>query len=272
MTNLAITTLALLVLAFPGYILRASYYAGKFTRHVLPRNWTDDLAKAILYSLPLHVLVIGVFQWLHDNGRIHTTLDFQTVARIVSGQYEGNFVGDIERLYANTRFLVWYYVLILAIAIALGSASRWIVWRGNWDVRLPWLRYNNEWLYTLMGRDVNIPKDYEGGKVYVRVEALTKIPMEEGTGKMRLYRGFVEGFTTEENGTLRDILITDAERGNFRKEPAKEPEFYWKPIKPGNLVVLKYSELQNLNISYLIDVPPASPSEKTASRESSPRA
>jgi hypothetical protein len=103
----------------------------------------------------------------------------------------------------------------------------------------------------------------------VRVEALTKIPLEDGDGRARLYRGIVEGFTTEETGALRDILLTEVERGKFRKEPARDREFYWKAVTPGNLMVLKYSELQNINITYLLELPQSSPLEKTAETQSS---
>lgn len=152
-----------------------------------------------------------------------------------------------------------------------GYALRKVVWKWKWDVSYPWLfRYKNEWLYALMGRDVPVPSEYPGARVYVRVEALTNIPLQDEPAKTRLYRGIVEGFTTEDNSTLRDLFLTEVERGKFNKEPAKDPEFYWKPVTPGNLMVLKYSELQNLNITYLMEVPPpSSPREKTASTQSS---
>ena len=120
-----------------------------------------------------------------------------------------------------------------------------------------------------MGRDVPVPREYPEAKIYVRVEALTKIPIQEGMAKSRLYRGIVEGFTTEDNGSLRDIFLTEVERGKFKKEPAQEPEFYWKPVTPGNLMVVKYSELQNLNITYLMELPPSSSrTKKMASTQS----
>jgi hypothetical protein len=142
-------------------------------------------------------------------------------------------------------------------AFGLGHLFRVIVWQFKLDVKLPWLlRYRNEWLYTLLGRDVPTPSEYPNAKVYVRVEALTKIPTEE-EGKTRLYRGIVEGFTTEDTGALRDILITNAERGTFKQEGllGAKKKFDWKPVRPGDLMVLKYSELQNLNVTYLIDMP-----------------
>ena len=271
MTNIAFTTLVILVFSFPGYLLRASYYAGKFTRHVLPRNWTDDIARAILFSLPLHLIMLSMFEWLQSSGVIHTTLNFEIVFRVVSGEYDENFSAIIASVYANTRYLIAYYLNVVMVAIGIGYVLRKVVWSRKWDVKYPWLfRYKNDWLYTLMGRDVPVPPQYPEAKIYVRVEALTKIALEEGTGKSLLYRGIAEGFTTEDNGALRDILLTEVERGKFRKEPAKEPEFYWKPVTPGNLMVLKYAELQNINITYLMELPESSSlTEKTAATQSS---
>jgi hypothetical protein len=271
MTNIAFTTLIILIFSFPGYVLRASYYAGKFTSHVLPRNWTDDIARAILFSLPLHLVVLSLFEWLQHVGLIQSTLSFGVIFRVVSGEYGDEFSATIANLYGNARYLMVYYLAVLALAAGTGYALRNIVWNWKWDVRYPWLfRYKNDWLYTLLGRDVPTPEgpEYDGSRVYVRLEALTKIPLEDGDGRARLYRGIVEGFTTEENGALRDILLTEVERGKFRKEPARDREFYWKAVTPGNLMVLKYSELQNINITYLLELPQSSPLEKTAETQS----
>jgi hypothetical protein len=269
-TNIAFTTLVILVLSFPGYVLRASYYAGKFTSHVLPRNWTEDIARAILFSLPLHLTMLSAFEWLQVSGIIHTTLSFEVVFRVLAGEYDDSSSAVIADLYANTRYVIAYYLSTVFVAIAVGYALRKVVWNWKWDVKYPWLfRYKNEWLYTLMGRDVPVPSEYPGARVYVRVEALTKIPLQEEPAKTTLYRGIVEGFTSEDNGALRDILLTEVERGKFRKEPAKAPEFYWKPVTPGNLMILKYAELQNMNITYLMELPPSSSqAEKTASTQS----
>lgn len=222
-----------------------------------------DIARAILFSLPLHLFMLTVFEWLEYSGWIHTTLNFETAFRVVSGEYEGAFSATIANFYANTRYLVAYYMSTLMVAVGAGYVLRKIVWNWKVDVNYPWLfRYKNDWLYTLMGCDVPAPEEYRGVRIYVRVEALTSIPMTEGAAKSRLYRGIVEGFTTEDNGSLRDIFLTEVERGKFKKEPAKEPEFYWKPVTPGNLMVLKYSELQNLNITYLMELPPSSSQTK----------
>jgi hypothetical protein len=260
MNNIAFTTLVILVMAFPGHVLRASYYAGTFTRNVLPKSWTDDIAKAALYSLPLHLFWILLFEGLKSGHIISTSITFEVAYRVFIGQ-QADDLSDARLLYDNKLILCAYYSCVFLGALVLGHLFRWLVWRNKLDVRYPWLlRYRNEWLYTLLGRDVPVPTSYPNGKVYVRIEGLTRIPTEE-PDKTRLYRGFVEAFTTEETGALRDILVKEAERGIFEVDPANplQKKFSWKAISPGDLIILKYSELQNLNITYLISVPEEDP-------------
>lgn len=68
--------------------------------------------------------------------------------------------------------------------------------------------------------------------------------------KTRLYRGVVWDFTTDETGALQDILLIQALRGKFGEDAGEEEEFYWQEI-PGDIFVLKYSNVLNLNITYL---------------------
>jgi hypothetical protein len=264
MNNIAFTTLVILILAVPGFIFRASYLSGPFTRQVLPANITDDIARGILWSLPFHAIGMYASACLQHTGVIQTTLNFETLARILSGIYrsEGEgFTDIIDRLYRNSTYITLYYLSVLLAALALGHASRKLVWSFKLDVHIPWLlRFRNPWIYDLMGRDV--PAPYKGAQVFAYIDALTNIAIDGQEGKTRLYRGIVAGFTTEENGALRDIYLTEAQRGNFREDEGKKI-FEWRPVAPGNLFVLKYSELKNLNITYASPLPLNSTSPKT---------
>ena len=263
MNNIAFTTLVILILAVPGFVFRASYLSGPFTRQVLPINITDDIARGIVWSLPFHVLGLYASALLQHMGIIHTTLNAEIVAGLLSGIYgseDQGFAGLIERLSRNSTYMIVYYVSVMALAFILGHALRTLVWSFKLDVRIPWLfRFRNPWIYDLMGRDV--PAPYRGAQVFAYIDALTDIAIN-GQGKTRLYRGIVAGFTTEENGALRDIYLTEAQRGNFREEDGRMI-FEWKPVAPSNLFVLKYSELKNLNITYASPLPPDSTSLKT---------
>jgi hypothetical protein len=238
--------------------------------------------RALLFSLPLHAAGLFVVELLQHNNVINTTLRFEGILRLLTGNYSDHFSTLAQTLYANRWYVVLYYVPVFALAAAVGYGLRHVVWKKKWDVHYPWLfRYKNDWLYKLLGRDVPVPAEYPNSRVFVRIEALTKLPAEV-PGKTILYQGIVEAFTTDENGVLRDIWITDVKRGRFyteskrqpshprgtRHSPAKRAKLYkededdelkftWKRVEPGRWMVLKYSELLNLNVTYVVNVPQA---------------
>lgn len=277
MTNIAFTSLIFLVLAFPGYVFLASYLSNEFTRQVLVRSWTDDLAKAIISSLPFHVVGILIVEYLQRFNVIHHTLDAEIAFRMLAGEFSNtghdyrlHFGEIVERLYQNQGYLLAYYVLILIAAWGVGHCLRYLVWNCELDLKLPAVfKFKNSWIYSILGRGQleGVPsKD-----ILVWIDALTDEPTEV-PGKTRLYRGLVAGFTTDGNGALRDLIVTAASRSKFTLKEGKH-EFSWQRIEPGDYFLIKYSEIKNLNITYRSAselVPAASVGQVPASEKSDP--
>jgi hypothetical protein len=247
MPNIAFLSLIYLLLAVPGFLYRSLYHSGEFTRNLLPRSWTDDIGKAILYSVPFHLLWIGILGVTQGLGITEHTITFETIFRLMAGEYsvhDYSFHGIITRLRENALYVITYYALVLLTAVGMGVLARKIVWRYELDVRWSWLRYRSEWLYKIMGRGglEGVPwKDTEAW-LDVLSEQDAVIP-----GKSILYHGLAAGYTTEENGALRDIIMTDVERTAGEKK--LNDEVKWTPI-PGKFFVVSYSKVRNLNITY----------------------
>ena len=262
MTNIAFTSLIFLVLAFPGYIFLASYFSNEFTRQVLVRSWTDDLAKAIISSLPFHVVGVLIVECLNRLNVIHHTLDAEIAFRVLAGEfsntghdYKYHFAEVVNRLYENQAYLLTYYILIILSAWGFGHFLRYLVWEYELDVRLPGIfRFRNPWIYSILGRGQL--EGVRSSDILVWIDALTDEPTEV-TGKTRLYRGLVAGFTTDEKGALRDLIITAARRSKFSLNDGKQ-EFSWKRISPGDYFLIRYNEIKNLNITYLSALEPVS--------------
>lgn len=144
MTNIAFTSLLFLLLALPGYIFLASYFSHEFTRQVLQRSWTDDLAKAIIFSLPFHIVGVLIVVGLQHANVIHHTLNIESVFRMLAGEfsntgsdYNYRFSEVLDRLYQSNVHLLIYYVLLLLAAFGFGHLFRWIVWGYELDVHCP---------------------------------------------------------------------------------------------------------------------------------------
>ena len=253
MPNIAFTSLVILILAFPGYLCRSIYFSGEFPRQLLARSWTDDIAKAILYSLPFHIFGMAILELSQHAGWIHHSLNFEIGLRLLAGEY-GSLAADpddrfgriVDRLDVNKSYIILYYILVLAIASLAGHSLRKLVWKRELDVRWSWFRFRSDWLYRLMGRGriPGVPQD----DVDVWVDLLTDQPTTVAE-KTMLYRGLVAGFTTEEDGSLRDIVLTSARRGEFNQRLEGQLEFDWTLI-PGDFFVLSYAQVKNMNITY----------------------
>lgn len=247
MPNIAFLSLIYLLLAVPGFLYRSFYLSGEFTRNLLPRSWTDEIGKAILYSVPFHLVWIALVELAQHFGVVRHTLTLETVLRLMASEYASHdysFHGIISRLYENAVYVFIYYVCVLSTAISAGLGARKVVWNYEWDTKWPWLRYRSEWLYKIMGRG-GLP-----GVPWKDTEAWVDILSEQDTavlGKAVLYKGLAAGYTTEDNGALRDIILTDVKRTSGERD--SKGGVKWVTV-PGKFFVISYSKVRNFNITY----------------------
>lgn len=247
MPNIAFLSLVYLLLAVPGFLVRSFYYSGEFTRNLLPRSWTDEIGKAILYSVPFHLLWVLIVEALQRIGLTHHTLEIETVIRLLSGEYgDGNnsLHGVIVKFYENAWYVLLFYLAVLGTAILAGNGARKLVWENELDVKGRWLRYRSEWLYKIMGRGQLKGVQMNDTEAWVDIlsEQDTSVP-----GKAMLYRGLAAGYTTEENGALRDIILTDVKRTDGEKDTSGT--IRWIRV-PGKFFVMSYSKVRNMNVTY----------------------
>lgn len=272
-SNLAFTSLIFLLLAVPGYVARACYHSGEFTRHLLPRSWTDDILKAILTAFPFHFAIILVFELFQYFGVTHYTLSFEDPLRVLMGQYTDTsdprhtLSKTIDVLFQNKFYLLIGYSAVMSLAFIVGHAGKRAVWDLELDVKWPALfRFKSDWLYELLGRGKLYephtsrfqriigkpgPNSVPHKLTLVILDAVTDQPTSV-EGKTQLYSGVVTGFTLNSEGGLNEIALTKAKRGKFLlKAPGtKNYKFSLEDI-PGEKFVLKYSAVKNMNLTYL---------------------
>jgi len=246
MPNIAFLGLIYLLLAVPGFLYRSLYHSGEFTRNLLPRSWTDEIGKAIIYGVPFHALAIVISHYLQVFGFTHRSLTMESVIRVLAAEYSipGNSFHEIFTQFDdNIGFVSCYYLGVLVTVFFAGRYARKLVWGNEFDVKFPWLRYRSEWLYRIMGRGVlkGVPMKDTGAWIDILSEQETQIP-----GRTMLYRGLAAGYTTKENGALRDIILTDASRTDGEKENGVVK---WKQI-PGKFLIMSYGKVRNMNITY----------------------
>ncbi len=247
MPSIAFLSLIYLLLAVPGFLYRSFYHSGEFTRNLLPRSWTDEIGKAILYSVPFHALWIAIFQWCQHLGVFHYSISLETFVRLMAAEYadsDHSFHSIIVRIYENMAYVTFYYLAVLITAVMAGIMFRKIVWERELDVKQPWLRYRSEWLYKVMGRGALKDVPFKDTEAWIDILSEQETPVP---GRAMLYRGLAAGYTTEDNGALRDLILTDVKRTDGEKNDVGEVR--WRRV-PGRFFVMSYSKVQNMNITY----------------------
>jgi len=242
MDNLAFTTVVALLLAVPGYLARAAYFTGDFSKEVLPRSLTEEMYLSFLYSIPFHVVAVWIINECFARGTSSHYVDLELVLEFLSGRLGKEADGMVQlsdNLFQFYNPIVAYFGGMAATATVLGYVLRRAAWKFKWDIAIPAVfGYRNRWLYTFTGRE----SEYLTGEYhYVVLDVMCSL----GGEKTRLYRGVVGGFDADSNGDLEQIRLALAYRGKFR-EPGGE--FYWQNI-PGEVLVLKYDSVQSLNVT-----------------------
>lgn len=141
-------------------------------------------------------------------------------------------------------------------ASLLGRLGHAAVRESRWDLKTQIFRFRNEWYYLLTGealsfKEVRIePREVDG--VYLSA-------VVDHSKESYLYRGIVEDWTFNVDGSLATISLSNTHRrllSDDRRSPHPEPP--GEPIEPdsryykihGDLFVLKYAEIKTLNLDY----------------------
>jgi len=169
-------------------------------------------------------------------------LDFTTIGFLLVGaKDDANTARAFQVLGRDIWAITKYNFILWVIAAAIGHGFRIVVRRYRLDLRFNLLRFNNEWYYLLSG-ETN--KTKPGEVNYVWIDALV-----EKAGGGVIYSGLLVDFNLSQEGGLESIYLTQVARRFLASDSAgdtKKPRYY---EIPGDIFVLKYTQVVNLNIS-----------------------
>ena len=249
MSQLTLPTLVLFFFALPGFIARLAYYSDKFSRSILSKSILEDLAGSLLFAFPLHLVGLFVSALLHRAWPSqYPNVNPSIVVHWLAGKFESDgpysLNSVVENAWDNWVFVLSYAAFIHMVAIASGYGMRVLVWESRLDLRWPAaFRFRNYWLYRLTGRDMVRKQD---GNILTLVHALTKRDKAQ-----LLYSGVLLTFIVDESGELVDLLLINAKVAQGEPQIKNGVvEYDWIKI-PGNVFVVKYSEVINLNLGFI---------------------
>jgi hypothetical protein len=248
--NIALGAVLILLLLFPGILLRFAYLGGPYSRKNLQTSLVDELLLSLIPAIVLQTTGFWFVEYV-----IRQDIDLGLLYQLITGPSPAFPQPiDFQRIEAALIFFSLYHLALFAIAVFLGRGIRQLVTRYNWDIRYHSLRFNNEWYYLLSGRIVDFP-DMPGDSDsidLVLVDVLTET--KEGS---YLYCGVLQKYYLSPTQGLDRIYLSNVYRRLLKDDRTDQPaDFAAKEsdaryyTMPGDLFVIPFAQIRNLNVTY----------------------
>lgn len=248
--NIAVGALVLLLLIFPGILFRYAYLSGPYARKNFQSSISDEVVLSLIPAFLIQTLGYIVFEHL-----FRINIDISLLIRLVS-QLSLITASEFDIIEKSILLFSLYSILTCLFGFFSGKVFRGLVARYSWDIKYHSLRFNNEWYYLLSGRILDFPGNNGNSQKIdlVRIDALC-----ESQGNSIIYSGILREFYLSKADGLDRIHLSNVYR---RKLTDDSPQEYTAPIEkefddryykmPGDIFVIPYQQIKNINISYYI--------------------
>lgn len=246
--NLAFPALLIVVLLLPGFLCRYWYRKGSWEYPIHVESFPEGVFKGVVAAALLHAVWVAVAQTFGE------TINFYAVLVLLAG---ATGLELQQALAAATGYPVKVFVYFVSLYLAaplIGWGCHYVVRRFRLDLKLPFLRYDNDWHYVLTGEFLGFPDQRPSRNVevaFVQVSLVTEIG-----GDTILVTGSLEEFFFDREGKLDRLVLSntyrrqigkDREEGVEQKALAADQRFY---KVEGNYFVVPYCEVKNLNVGF----------------------
>jgi hypothetical protein len=231
--SIALPTLLVVAAIIPGIAFLNAYYAGKIPRQLTGLSPLTELALYFFWAIPIDAVALRVagasLSWSVLEATLPTSgpIARAAVQRLLLAPITGTGWWNV----------VFTYVLVVILAAASGAVLRRLVWALRLDARIPALRLQAEWYYTLLGRRPSLLS-----RVIPQVDVLVEQP---GTSGTRLFVGVVAAFDVSKEGGIEELYLQAAQRHRRREGGGTDIVDI-----PGDLLSIKGSTILSTNMRY----------------------
>jgi len=246
--NLILGSIILFILVTPGLVFRFSYLHGTYAKQTFRISAVDEIFWAIVPALFLQLLGLLAIEYLT---RYHVRLD--QLHAVITNNSESIDFDLIEK--SIPHFLI-YFIVLVAVGGSAGLLTRYLIRKWRLDLKYTFLRINNEWYYLFSGEILDSEIPGESNEIYfIQIDAL--VQTSNGTV---VYCGTLEDYFLSRDNGLDRIYLSSVYRRKLDDDRPLEEEpsggyleryldtrYY---AMPGDLFVIPYDRIINLNITY----------------------
>lgn len=250
--NIALATLTLLIILYPGFLFRRFYYTEEFSKEYFKQSVTDLIFSSIVPGLFIHFL--GYLLFIKGRNEI----DVVTVGTLLSGTSDPVKVTQaFKAVYDNSFYIISYFIGVSLVGMAAGLLAKLIVRNLKLDRRFKLFRFQNEWHYIFSGEILDFPKvagkaeDFDCSYVDVLIKT------DQGTV---IYTGLLADYILTREGGIDRIYLTETKRRFLKDDLLNGNEGTEEQINmtddhryyylPGQFFIIPYNQIINMHITY----------------------
>ncbi len=239
--NIALSTFLIFIFLLPGIFFRRFYYSNQFSKEYFKQTFFGVFLSTLAPSLFFEAL------WFYLIQIFGYKVDLIIIGNLISGE-PGSLV--FKNLQNNLSSIIFYHITIIICSSLSGYCLKILIRNNKFDRRYKLFRFKNNWHYILTGEFFDFPratydltKDKPEEIAYIFIDAL--VQTKEGT---IIYEGIFFDYELSDKLGLDTITLREVRRRYLQYDYSNKKSKYYHI--PGHLLVLKYSEIINLNFSY----------------------
>jgi hypothetical protein len=238
--NIALATLVLVIILYPGFIFRRFYYTAEFSKQYFKQQIVDLVFAAILPAFILHVFANLVLYLTPYR------LSIPTVGTLLSGSSDAVAItAAFDNIFTYLGPIMLYFSLISVAAMLAGVLFRTWVRKKKWDRKFTFFRFQNEWHYLFSGEILDFP-NVPGDASHIDF-IYVDLMMESKEGTV-IYMGILSHYVLDNSGGIDRLYLSEVKRRYLKDDPSHSntPPYYQMP---GDFTVIPYRQVLNMHLT-----------------------
>lgn len=245
--NFAFGALLIFIILFPGILFRKGYTSGPYSKKTPGKPFFDELLQSLMPALLLQLTAFLLAEWLFA-----VNIRLNTLYKLLIGNYADISAAEFSLIRQSIPRFLLYNVLLLGCSYGLGLLARHLVTIWKLDLTVPVFRFKNEWYYILSGKYLDFPA--VPGEAN-QIELVFVDVLVETKECSVLYCGVLDDFILSKEQDLERIYLSNVYRRKLsddvkgeRPDDKSADERYYE--MPGDLFVIPFAQIKNINIKY----------------------
>ncbi|MEO5911056.1 MAG: hypothetical protein ABIP95_09230 [Pelobium sp.] len=229
----------IVILIVPGIIFKRFYFQGAFSKQFNSGLFADRIITSLFWGILVQIISLISFSRFINIKYV----DFKTRLLIFYTDVLSNQLPNLSlSQLLNTLFYALYSVFLAAV---LGFLFFKIVRSLKLDINLPAFRFNNHWHYYFKG-EILQTKEFSGNSRGKVISTEVDVMLKDDDGKSNLFSGLLTQYTLNHQNELESLYLTGSTRYSQTLGEVK--------AIPGDMFIIPYTTVQNLNIRYNFQV------------------